>query len=801
MWYRNRGQKENDRALNIKNLLNIIRRDSLSLITNITGLSLGLAASILLTTFIIFELSFDRHFSAADQIFRLNSIWIEQGEQEEMPINTREAYSEIPGKVPGIQSSVQIYRGFIREITYEENRFKDLSLLYADPEFFEIFDLEMLAGRPEEALRSPGSVVLTDKIASRVFGDTDPLGKSFIMEKEVYTVSALLKDIPPNTHFKFDMLMPMEAIPDLQGLGGLEFFTYYLLEKGAEASGVLKSITEEYTTILNDKFSDFGSATFDSRLTPLPRVHLHSGVSWDLSTPGNIRTIYIMLAVTLAVMILALSNFINLYILNGARRSKEIGIRKVNGAGRKRLIRQFYLETTLVVTMAFIAGTVLALFLLPPFANIMQRGSFVEISSSPALYLVLAGIYLLCILLSGFYPALLLSKAAPIPLIRGTINPAGDKKVLLRLVSVFQICIAISLLAILLGINTQIRFLKNRSPGYHPDNIVLIYNLNEKLTSNYPSIRDQILDIPGIENVAASTHTIGRGYSGQGINMQGDDPSLARSISEYRIWPGLCQLYQFNLLAGRFLEEDRSSDRAGVILNEEAVEMLGKTPQNIIGESVVMHADPLEVIGVVEDFHFQSAARSIEPLVLTAYSEYLRCISIRYLPGSDPQHIVQSIGNTIKTFDPDYVMINSYATDICNSYYTSEERLQKILMFGSLFSILIVMLGIYALVSHNILRRTREIGIRKVMGGSTREMMILIYTSTLKWTMIASALAVPLALLYLDRWLNNFAVQIKLHWWIFAGSIMIVLVFQTLITLGRSRRTARRNPVEALSYE
>ncbi|MEA3461503.1 MAG: FtsX-like permease family protein, partial [Bacteroidota bacterium] len=169
--------------------------------------------------------------------------------------------------------------------------------------------------------------------------------------------------------------------------------------------------------------------------------------------------------------------------------------------------------------------------------------------------------------------------------------------------------------------------------------------------------------------------------------------------------------------------------------------------------------------------------------------------------GTDPQKILKSIAETIQTFDPDYVMVNRFATDICEGYYTSEERLQKILVFGSLFSIIIVLLGIYALVSHNMVARTKEIGIRKVMGGSTREMITLIYTSTLKWTLIASALAVPLSLIYMDRWLNDYAVRIPIYWWIFACSIAVVLIFQSLITLGQTRRTARRNPVEALRYE
>ena len=787
--------------MTIKNVFRIIRRDSLSLIINMTGLSLGLAASILLTVFIQFELSFDRHFTYGDRIYRMNTIWIDNGEPMEMPINLRQAYTEIPDQVAGIETAIQVYRGFRREVTEGENRHKELNLLFSDPGFFKLFDLEFLAGSAVSALNEPGKVVLTEKIALRIYGSTDVVGKTFTMEENLYTVSAVVEDIPPNTHFWFDMLMPMESEPDLAQLGGLEFFSYYLIEVGVDPGPVLETIGSENSRILTERFASFEGSTFDSRLEPLKQLHLYTHVQWDLTPPGNIKTLYIMLIITIAVMGLALSNFINLYILNGAKRSKEIGIRKVNGASRKGMIKQFYMETTVVVTIAFVLGALLSLFLLPAFANIMQRESFTGVTGTPALYLVLAAIYVVTILLSGLYPALLLSRAAPIPLILGSVNPAGDKKILLRLVSVLQVCIAICLLTILLGINTQTRFLKNYSPGYNPENIVLISNLNQDLTQNYPAIHDRLVGLTGIEEVAASVHTIGAGSSGQGIRMYGDDPDQVRGIAEYRILPGLCHLYQFNLVAGRFLDPERKPDRMGVILNEAAVDMLESTPQEMVGKSVVMHSDPLEIIGVVEDFHYQSVARAIDPLIITAYSDRIRNLSVRTTPGSDPQEILRSIDETIKSFDPAYVMINRYATDIIEAYYKGEERMQKILLSGSLLSVLIVLLGIYALISHHLVSRTQEIGIRKVMGGSTREMMTLIYTSTLKWTLIASALAVPLSLLYLERWLNDYSIRIPLYWWIFVCSIVMVVLFQSMITLGQTRKTARRNPVESLRYE
>ena len=787
--------------MTFKNAIQIIRRDSLTLITNITGLSLGLAASILLTVFIQFELSFDRHFTHADRIYRMNTIWIRSEGTMETAINTRKAYSEIPEKIAGIESAIQLYRGFNREVLEGENRHKEVNLLYSDPDFLKIFDLKMVAGSAESSLSEPNTVVLTEKTAIRIFGKLSAVGQSLTMDEVLYTVSGVVEDIPPNTHFQFDMLMPMESVSYLEQMQGLEFFTYYLLEEGVEAGPVLENIAREYSAMLTERFASFAGSSFDARLEALKKLHLHTAVSWDLSPPGSMKTIYIMLIITIAVMGLALSNFINLFILSGAKRSKEIGIRKVNGAGRKQMISQFYLETTLVVSIAFVLGAVLSILLLPAFAGIMQRDTFTEVASTPALYLVLASIFILTILFSGFYPALLLSRAAPIPLIRGIMNPAGDKKILLRVVSVLQICIAICLLTILLGINTQIRFLKNHPMGYTPENIILISNLNQELTGNYPAIRDMLLNQNGIEEVSASFHTIGAGNSGQSIRMQSNDPNQVLGIDEYRIQPGLCHLYQLKLVAGRFLDPERSSDRAGVILNEAAANMLGKKPQELVGEMVVMFEDPLEVIGVVENFNYKSAAGNIPPLVLTVYSERIRNIAVRISPASDPQVILASIDETIRSFDPAYVMIERFPTEIIKGYYRAEERLQKILFSGSILSVLIVLLGIYALVSHNIVRRTKEIGIRKVMGGTTSEMMTMIYTSTLKWTLVAATLAIPLSLIYLRGWLKDFAIRIPLYWWIFAGSILLVLLFQSLITLGQTRRTASRNPVEALRYE
>ena len=389
--------------MNLTSIFRIVKRDAVTLVTNMTGLSFGLATAILLTVFIQYELSFDKHFRNSERIFRLNSIWTDQGESLILPINLRKAYTDIPSQTPGVEKAIQIHPGGRPEIRNGEDRFKELRLLYSDPGFFKLFDLKLLHGSQENVLTGVREVVITEEIARRIFGTADVTGENIEMEKQTYMVKAVIADIPANTHFHFDLLMPMEAVPNLNGLGGLEFYTYFMLEEGADTAFVLRTIREQNSRLLSERFANYESSVFSSNTEPLERLHLHTTAIKDLTPSGNIKTIYNLLAIVIIVMVLALSNFINLHILNGAKRSREIGIRKVNGAERSSLIKQFYRETLVVVTISFLAGVVITLVLIPDFGRIMQRESFTGVLKAPSLYFILLAIYLATILVSGFY--------------------------------------------------------------------------------------------------------------------------------------------------------------------------------------------------------------------------------------------------------------------------------------------------------------------------------------------------------------------------------------------------------------
>lgn len=775
-----------------------VKKNKATLATNIIGLSIGLATTILLVVFILHEWSYDRYFSKADNIYRLHSIWIDGNNESVYPINLRLAFTEIPQKVSGIDEAVQIYREDGVILNYANTNFGNNNLLYVDSTFFNVFDFKIIEGQSTNALADPNSIVITKKLAEKIFGNESAVGKGITMDGKIYTVTAVTEDVPINTHFRFDLLIPMNAVDYLNQMGGLEFFTYYLYNSNTDPQNVTNAICANNTQILKEKFESFNS-DFSSEIEPLKRLHLHSNAAYDLGSTGSIQTLILVGIITFLVMFLALTNFVNLFIIEGEQRAKEIGVRKVNGAGKSGIIKQFFAETSLVVAIAFILGVLLSILLLPQFGNLMQRNFSFSLLKSPLFIFSFGGIFIITVLLSGSYPAFYLSNFNAVSILKAQTGKRSRKKYVMNLAGGLQLVITIFLITYLFGINTQVRYLKNLSPGFNPNGLVNIYNLNDNIKNHYPAIRDQLLQLPEIKGVAASSHTIGGGCSGQGIRLIESPENEVKSINEYRIQPGLCSLLELELKEGRFFNAERESDRSGVILNETAAKMLGLSSG--VGRQVVMFDDPMEIIGIVKDFRYESAAKKIQPLVLTNYSPEMWTIMARVSPDADLSATLKKINATMKSFDSGYVSNLRNTLDIYKNYYADEERLEQLTRLGAALSIVIVMMGIFMLVSQSIARRTKEIGIRKTLGGSTSKMMALIYSSSLKWTVIASLIAIPLSYFMLQNWLQNFAVKAPLGWWLFVEGVAIVFVLETLITFIQTWKAANRNPVEALRYE
>lgn len=784
--------------INLLNILRATQKNKVAMAVKIIGLAIGLASTILLVIFMLHEWSYDRYFTGADRIYRLNSIWIEQGNTTVYPINLRDAYTVIPEQVAGIENAVQIFRVGGRELISGNTRFANNQLFLVDSSFFDLFDFAAVEGNIRNALTAPGSVVLTQKTAGKIFGDAEAVGQVLSLDGENITVSAVIEDIPINTHFNFDFLVPMSSIDYLDQLGGLEFFTYYKLAEGVNHQSVADNICAINSQLLTEPFRSANS-TFSSELEPLKKLHLYSNASFDLGPQGSIKTVVMVGIIAFLIMFLGLANFVNLFIVEGEQRSKEIGVRKVNGATKADIIKQFFSETSITVAIAFLSGIVLALLFLPQFGNLMQRNFSLELLKSPLLIFAMIGIFLITVFLAGSYPSFYLSKFNPSAILTSQTGKRGRKRYVMNLAGGLQLFVTLVLLTYMFGIHRQTQYMKTLSPGFNPKGLVNIFNLNENIKNHYPAIRDQLLNIPEVSGVAASSHTIGGGCSGQGIRLLESAEENEISINEYRIQPGLCQLLELQLKEGRFFDPQRTADRTGVLLNEEAVHALGLT--SALGRKVVMFDEPMEVIGVVKNFRYESAANIIQPLVMTAYSRDMWSIVVRIDQGADVPLAMNKIEQTMKSFDNGYIISFNKTQDIYENYYINEERLGQLTRMGVLLAIVIVMMGIFMLVSQSIARRTKEIGVRKVLGGSIPEMLLLIYSNSLKWTFIAAIFAIPLSYLLLQNWLQNYSVKAPFGWWMFLQSLAIILILQLIITLGQTWRAATRNPVEALRYE
>jgi putative ABC transport system permease protein len=392
-------------------------KNKATLATNIVGLSIGLATTILLVVFMLHEWSYDRHFENADNIYRLHSVWEESGHSSVEPINLRQAFTEIPQNVAGIDKAVQIFRGGSVELGYQNDRFAGNHLLYVDSTFFSIFDFHPIEGNLQQSLTNPNSMVLTESLASKIFGNRQAVGQALQFEEKTYTVAAVIENVPLNTHFSFDFLMPMASLSYLEQLGGLEFFTYYLYAPEANAGEVSEAICIANSQLLKEQFSSFDFG-FSSEIEALKQLHLYSASSYDLGPQGSIKTVLLIALIAFLVMFLALTNFINLFIIEGEQRAKEIGVRKVNGAGKAAIVKQFFAETSLIVSIAFLIGISLAIILLSPFGNLMQRSFSLALLKSPLLISSLFGIFTLTILLSGSYPSFCLSRFNPASILK-----------------------------------------------------------------------------------------------------------------------------------------------------------------------------------------------------------------------------------------------------------------------------------------------------------------------------------------------------------------------------------------------
>lgn len=777
---------------NIRLTFRGILKDKQNAVINILGLAVGMAAVILILLFVQHELSYDKFNSKYERIYRLTS----KIDNKEYGINLRLETNSFKNKLPEIEEVTQLYRSY-PIVEFESKRFTSLVQYYADPNFHKIFDLDFIYGEAETAFNQLNALVITEKTAQLIFGEINPLGKQILIDETISTIGGVVRNLPVTSHYHFDILIGMVSNLELETLGGLEFPTYILLKKGVDKKEALHKASELYNKIISKKARAYG-AEGSGKFEALTDIHLHSRVHNHLGYQGSFISVIILLSLALIILMIALINFINIMTVQYETKMAEIGLRKAIGANRKQLITQFLGNSFILTGIAFLLAIILSEIFLPSFNHLVNRKLTPDYINNIFCSLSLLLMIFFTGLISGIYPAFYISKFKASDILKGTINRNRGTSKLTKTLVIFQFTISIVLITNLMIIRQQLHHLENTKLGFHPEQVISIEGLSQRLIKSYPYIKDELLKNPRIISVSASDHYPGGGTSGQAFCLKGQDPNEQKGCDEYRVQPDYFKTLGIELISGRVFSEQIESDKNNIILNEKAAKMFSKT--NLIGQEVIFDTDKCIIQGIVKDFNFESLRTNIKPLMFSYRSFTLNGILIKY-SGHTLGNLKNEIEKILRKFDPIYNLNYQMIEDLNRNRYRSEKNSKKISTYASTLSILLALLGLYALTLSMVQKRTKEIGIRKVTGASVFQISSLFLGTFSKWIVIAFIIAIPLSWYSMSLWLEEFAYRINIGIapFLIAG---ITTLLVACLTVGlQTWKAANRNSIESLRYE
>ena len=798
---------------------NLIRNKVFSAI-NITGLALGMATCLLIGLYVLHEMSYDRFHDKADQIvrvtFRANMNGNKINEASVMPPTAQTLRRDYPE----VLDATRLRIAGALMLTKNGNTVRENAVAYADSNFFGVFSFPLLAGNPKTALRQPNTVVITDAMARKYFGDANPIGKTLRPKNSdtVLDVTGVMADFPGNSHMHFDFLLSMAGLDEARVNSWMqsEFFTYLVLPKEYDyrkLEAKLPLVVEKYMgpevqQAFGMSFAKFREAGNDLglRLQPLTDIHLHSDFASDLSPSGDVRYVYGFGAIALFMLLIAAFNFMNLSTAGATKRAGEVGIRKVMGSVRSALVEQFLVESLLLTAIALVLAVGLVLLALPAFNAMTNHTLALNFLTTPGLLPGLVAFGLVVGILAGSYPAFFLSSFKPIAVLKGGAGrvTTGRQRISLRsTLVVVQFCLSFLLIVGTVVVSQQLNFIRHAKLGYDKARVLVIHETG-RLGKNEPVFRQQLLRDSRVLNASISGYVpAGPSYNNNflvyGDNRVGQYVKGIRYDVDERYVPTL----GMTMAAGRNFSPAFGTDSAGIILNETAAEQMGWGNQ-AVGHTVTRpnndgSQNTYTVIGVVRNFHFKSLHERIAPLMMTLGNN-TGTVLIKAKTG-DVADLLKSIGDEWNVFAVDAPFAYSFLSDDFNAVYRAEQQTGRVLGLFAGLTIFIACLGLFGLATFTAQQRTKEIGVRKVLGASVGSIIALLSKDFLKLVLIAIVIASPLAWYIMNRWLQNFAYKITIDWWVFALAGLLAVGIALLTVSFQSVRAALMNPVKSLRSE
>ncbi len=785
---------------------------------NIAGLAIGMACSILIFLFVGDELSYDRIHEKANRIYRIG----QKGNIGDRKFNGSTTQAPVARTLveefPEVEAATRIQPGINTVITYEEKSFFESRYLYVDSSFFNVFTFPLVRGNPKTALSKPYTMVLTESTAKKYFGDEDPIGKILHeADGNDFMVTGVAQDVPENSHFHFDVLASIKSLPRSEEENWLSdyLYTYIVLKEGYSSATFETKLPAFIKRHMGPQLSEGLGITFDDwaasgnslnyYLDPLTKIYLHSEATHQIEPIGDITYVYFFSIIAFFILLLACINFTNLTSAKSSIRAREVGMRKVMGSSRGKLIMQFLAESTFLTTIALLFSLVIVELLLPLFCDLSGKALSINYLTNwyvlPVFLLLIIGVGLL----SGSYSAFMISSFQILTVIRGEVNN-GAKKVWFRSgLVIFQYTISIVIIICTIVVYQQLEFIRNKKLGFIKDHVLVIdraYGLAEKVTV----FKEEILKHHGVLNGSITSSIPGMSDWSGTVFQREDSP--AEELFHFRLLQGdyeVLNTFGYELVEGRFFSKKFLSDSMAFVINETAVKDLGfKNPvgQKIIevtegGEERMTH----QVIGVVKDFHFNSLREPIENLVIYLPRHYFpRYMSFR-IESKKTKEALKHAEKTWKNMLPNQPFRYFFLEDNFNALHQTEQRTGKIFAVFSILAIFIASLGLLGLASFMAEQRTKEIGIRKVLGASVPEIVRLFSKEFILWGLIANLIAWPVAYFIMKSWLQGFAYRVNMPYGAFFTAALVALFFAIITVSVQTIHAATRNPVKAISYE
>ena len=791
---------------------------------NIVGLALGLASTILIFLWAHDELNYDSYHKNADKIYRINWDFNWNG-NEGIGSGTPPPLAEaISREIPEVEEATRVRAVSKMVVRYGEHAFNEDKIFGADPNLFDFFTFEIISGNAETALSKPNSVVLTESIAQKYFGDEPALGKIITIGEEktdfrkkydnVFEVTGVIKNPPRNSHFQFEMLTSMASHPTVLFFDWswiwMQVVTYAKLEPGATPQVVeskIPALVEKYAPAAFERvgfsYDELISSggRWDFVLQPMTDIYL-GDVSNRLGTKGNRVYVYLFLMIAAFVLFLACINFMNLTTARSSQRAKEIGIRKTLGSAKRLLVGQFLLESMVYSFLALPLSLFMVEVFIRPFSQLSGKILTFNLFDPWWLSVALTGLTLFVGLLAGSYPGFYLSSFRPVEVLKGKMR-AGHKGTRLRNgLVVFQFAITIGLIVSTLLVRQQMDFLQNADLGFSKEGVVIIFNENNLLGSQAEAFKEKLKSHVGIVSASISTGVPPYSWFDDYYKIEGRGDEQF-TLASYLTDEDFCTTLDIQIVEGRGFSRDFSREAESVVLNEAAVRYLGW--DDPIGKRINYSGANYTVIGVMKDFNLMALYSPIRPFALFHHSSKAYSIENSYvvvrIQGNGVAEKLQLLETEWQKFAPNTPFVYEFLDQSFQSQYVAEQRLGRVFMVFSLLTVFIACIGLLGLAAFSAEQRTKEIGVRKVLGASVSELVLLLSKEFTKWVILANVIAWPIAYFAMNQWLQDFAYRINITWSTFVISGVVALAIALITVSAHAIRAAMANPVQSLRYE